>query len=179
MKNLRRVVAFLILASFATILFSGCSRGTVSRSLAPVTNSGRIVTVDEVLNSQFKDLKQYDTTDLLGASAAIYGFMKSGSAAFDYEVRFYESHQSAVELGIGFATEGAGPNAAITEDDAVFKEGVKDRRLAYGADRGVAGPKYGTYVIYNNLIILCQGANADQGMERCEFFVAALGLGIP
>ncbi len=175
MRITRRVATQLVLGGFAWLMLSGCAGGTEQDSLAKISSSGRIITVDEVLESQFKDLKHYDTGELPGASDAIYGFMRSGSNAFDYEVRFYESHERAVELGTSFAEEGAGPSAALSKDDARFKEGVTDRRLAYGADRGAAGPKYGSYVIYENLVVLCQGANADQGIERCAFFVGELG----
>jgi hypothetical protein len=165
----------LVFCTFVWLLFSGCGGDSSDERFGKIGTTGRIVTIDEVLSSQFKSLKQYDIADLPGASAAIYGFMKRGSEAFDYEVRIYASHELAIELGTAFAEEGAGSDAALTEDDAVFKEGVMDRRLAYGADRGAAGPKYGEYVIYENLIVMCQGANADQGMERCEFFVSELG----
>jgi hypothetical protein len=175
MKIIKRVVTLFALGGFAWILLSGCTGESDAHTFEKVSSTGRVIVVGEVLDSQFKDLKQYATAELPGASDAIYGFMRSGSDAFDYEVRFYESHEHAVELGTSYAEEGAGPNAAISKDDARFKEGVTDRRLAYGADRGAAGPKYGAYMIYENLVILCQGANADQGMERCEFFVTELG----
>jgi hypothetical protein len=174
MSRVKRTIFFTVISIFAWILLAGCSGDAAAEALSKISSTDRIIAIDEVLNSPFKDLKHYDTTDLPGASAAVYGFMRSGSEAFDYEVRVYESHAEAVDLGTAFAEEGAGPDAALSEDDAVFKDGVTDRRLAYGADRGAAGPKYGTYVIYENLVILCQGANADQAFERCEFFVSAL-----
>lgn len=62
----------------------------------------------------------------------------------------------------------------IAESDAVFKEGARAMRPAYGVDRGVSEPKYAGYIIYENLIILCQGVPADQFLERCSFFVSAL-----
>ncbi len=175
MPYFTRLKSLPLLTSIALVMLLGCSGAAERDSLAKISSSGRVITVDEVWESQFKDLKHYDTAELPGASDAIYGFMRSGSNAFDYEVRVYESHEQAVELGTSFAEEGAGPSAALSKDDARFKEGVTDRRLAYGADRGAAGPKYGSYVIYENLVVLCQGANADQGMERCVFFVGELG----
>lgn len=172
----RRSTALLLFSGLVWTLLSGCSGDQNQDSLTRISSTGRVITVDEVMASQFKALKQYDTDDLPGASAAIYGFMKSDSDAFDYEVRFYENHVKAVELGTALAEEGSGPDAVLGESDAVFKEGVRDRRLAYGADRGAAGPKYGTYVIYENLVILCQGREAEQSFERCEYFVSELHL---
>jgi hypothetical protein len=172
--SFKRHTAALILTVLAMLVVASCSSESQENSFSRISSTDRIITETEVVGSQFKDLKHYKLDDLPGASAAIYGFMKSGSDAFDYEVRIYESHEQAVDLGTALAGEGAGPGAALTESDAVFKEGVKDRRLAYGADRGAAGPKYGAYMIYENLIVLCQGATYDQSIERCEFFVSEL-----
>ena len=158
------------------MFFTGCSSDPEQDSLARISSTGRVITAEQVIDSQFKELKRYDITDLPGASAAVYGFMKSGSEAFDYEVRVYESHGKAVELGTALAEEGSGPDAVLGEADAVFKEGVRDRRLAYRGDRGAAGPKYGGYVIYDNLIVLCQGVDLEQFIERCEYFVSELHL---
>ncbi len=176
MKINKRSTALLLFGGLIWTLLSGCSGDQNQDSLTKISSTGRVITVDEVMDSQFRELKQYDTRDLPGASAAIYGFMRSNSDAFDYEVRIYESHEKAVELGTALAEEGSGPDAVLGESNAVFKEGVRDRRLAYGADRGAAGPKYGTYVIYENLVILCQGRETEQSFERCEYFVSELHL---
>ena len=34
--------------------------------------------------------------------------------------------------------------------------------------------KYGDYIIYGNLIILCEGRTTEQSMERCSQFVIDL-----
>ena len=60
---------------------------------------------------------------------------------------------------------------------ATWKEGVKDRRLiSTPTDGGSIGaaigsnssPKYGDYIIYGNLIILCEGWNTEESLERCS-----------
>lgn len=178
-QRFKRTVALFVLGSFVGILLSGCGGGSAEEPFARISTTDRVISLKEVTSSPFRELKAYDTDDLPGAFAAIYGFMKSGSDAFDYEVRIYESHAQAVELGTALADEGTGPDAALSEDDAVFKEGVTDRRLAYGADRGAAGPKYGSYMIYENLIVLCQGAAAPQSLERCEYFISQLNSTSP
>ncbi len=172
----KRGMALLLFGVFVWTLLAGCSGDQDQDSLTRISSTGRVITVDQVMASPFRKLKEYQTDDLPGASAAIYGFMKSDSDAFDYEVRFYENHVKAVELGTALAEEGSGPDAVLGESDAVFKEGVRDRRLAYRGDRGAAGPKYGGYVIFENLIILCQGREAEQFLERCEYFVSELHL---
>lgn len=179
MNFTKRTTLLFVLTALLSILLAGCGGGSDQASFARISSTGRIISLNELINSPFKELKVYDTAYLPGASAAIYGFMKSGSDAFDYEVRIYENHDQAVELGTALADEGSGPDAALSEDDAVFKEGVTDRRLAYGADRGAAGPKYGSYMIYENLIVLCQGAEATQSLEHCEFFISELGPSNP
>ena len=98
---------------------------------------------------------------------------------FDYEVRFYESHAEAVEFGTPLAEEGSGRNAVIREDDALYKEGIRDRRVVIGSlvgaiEGGSVGPKYGGYVIYENLILLCQGSGLEQSLERCGLLTKAL-----
>lgn len=179
MKSLKRTAAFFVLGSFVWVLLSGCSGGSAEEPFARISSTGRVISLNELARSPFKELKAYDTSDLPGAFAAIFGFMKSGSDAFDYEVRIYESHDQAVDLGTALADEGTGPDAALNEGDAVFKEGVRDRRLAWGGTGGPALPKYLSYMIYENLVVLCQGAEVAQSLERCEYFIAQLDLTSP
>lgn len=35
--------------------------------------------------------------------------------------------------------------------------------------------KYGGYVIYGNMIMLCEGANAAHSLDRCGALLAAMG----
>lgn len=173
----RRTVTVVLAACVWALLIS-CS-GSESSSVSKISTSGRIIQVDELLDTPFKELREYGTDGLPGATTVIHGFLRDGSNAYDYEVRFYESHDEAIEFGTAMAEEGSGPNAVIRESDATYKEGIKDRRMVIGGlegaiEGGTVGPKYGGYVIFENLILLCQGSEFEHSLERCGLLTSAL-----
>ena len=137
-------------------------------------------TSDDLDKIGFKKSRSYDLEGLPGASAAIFGFWRIASGdPIDYEVRFYNSHADAVELGTELAAEGSGADAILDPDDAKYKEGVKDRRMIVGSGvgggaRSGTGPRYGNYAIYGNIAMLCAGAAGEQALERCEELANAL-----
>ena len=169
----------LVLLGSIWLLLLSCTGDSDAESLPQISSSGRIILVDELLATSFKKLREYETDGLPGATAVLHGFLRSGSDAYDYEVRFYDSHTQAVDLGTAMAEEGSGPNAVIKESDAIYKEGIRDRRVVIGGlegniEGGSVGPKYGGYVTYENLVILCQGSNLEQSLERCDLLTGAL-----
>ena len=179
MRFQKRSTATLVILGFVSALILSCGGGSDNDSVPKISTSGRIIFVDELLATSFKELREYGTDGLPGATAVIHGFLRDGSDAFDYEVRFYESHAEAVEFGTPLAEEGSGRNAVIKEDDALYKEGIRDRRVVIGSlvgaiEGGSVGPKYGGYVIYENLILLCQGSGLEQSFERCGLLTKAL-----
>jgi hypothetical protein len=105
--------------------------------------------------------------------------MKIGSGEpYEYEVRFYESHQAAVDIGTDMAIEGSGADAIISGEDASYKEGVKNRRIMIGGGTdsigsGV-GPKFGSYAIFGNIVMLCQGPDPETSLERCALLADEL-----
>ena len=120
---------------------------------------------------KFKKLKEYDVDQLTYAKSVFYGFKKFEDPV-DYEIRFFDSHQDALN-GEALVRERAGTKEEITldKDEAVFTEGLKDVRHCFGeaqGEGGVAGggagigghcinSKYRNYVIQGNFILLCQG----------------------
>ena len=182
MYFIRRYELILTTVILAALFGSGCTddrENSGQGGLIQIADSGRIIHVSELLESPFKKFKEYSTEGLPGAEAVIYGFLKVDSDSFDYEVRFYKNHKESVELGTEFAEEGSGPSAVIKKRNALYKEGIRDRRVVIGGlegaiEGGSTGPKYGGYLIYENLIMLCQGANVEQSMERCEFLTNML-----
>ena len=171
--NKRNTAAVVLGLVWALVL--SCNDGSDNDSVPKISNTGRIIAVDELLTTSFKKLREYGTDGLPGAMAVVHGFLRDGSDAFDYEVRFYKSHVEAVELGTPLAEEGSGPNAVIREDDALYKEGIRDRRMVIEAGSGgTVGPKYGGYVIYENLVLLCQGIGLEQSLERCGLLAKVL-----
>ena len=140
-------------------------------------NFSHLIILDEI---GFKKSRSYDLEGLPGASDAIFGFWRIASGdPIDYEVRFYSNHADAVELGTALAEEGSGPDAVLDDDDATYKEGVKDRRMIVGSGigggaRSGTGPRYGSYAIYGNMVMLCAGAVGEQALDRCEELANAL-----
>ena len=178
-----RMVAMkkLLLISISLLVFSIFACGE-SKSEIPkidkITPSDTIFTLDSLSKARFKKNKTYNVKDLPMADSAYFGWREEGSKGpKDFEIRIYESHEDAVSYGKSYADEATGEDAIIRKSAATWKEGVKDRRLiSTPTDGGSIGaaigsnssPKYGDYIIYGNLIILCEGWNTEESLERCS-----------
>ena len=133
-------------------------------------------TVDDFANAQyFKKSKNYDTEGLDSATDAIYGFY--GEDPYDrqeFEVRFYPDHATAISVGADFANEATGPDAVIAEDEQRWDEGLVQRRACQGNTRGshhsgkCVNAKYGDYAIIGNVVLLCQGKDAETALANCR-----------
>ena len=182
MTNYKQTAIMIVCVGLIAICAVGCKENISQQdegSLPQISTTDRIIQVDDLLNSSFKKSKEFATDGLPGAEAVIYGFLKKDSDAFDYEVRFYRNHREAVDFGIELAEEGSGLTAVLNKKEAVYKEGVKERRMIIGGAGGAGGrsgigPRYGGYVVYENLILLCPGANLGQALDRCKYLVTAL-----
>ena len=128
---------------------------------------------DDLLFLGLKSGKNYDVTDLPGAIVNRVFFWRVNDIPIQYEARFYESHASATELGPEPAEEGSGEGAILDADDAVYKEGVRDRRTVFDF-RGTPRPRYGTYAIYANMVVLCEGRDDAEAWDRCTALIEAL-----
>jgi hypothetical protein len=175
-----RFLAGIVLA-VTTALLASCGAGQAEPPpFAQVRDSGKVFNPEQLYASGFKKSKSYSVDNLPKATDAIFGFWKIGSGdTLDFEVRFYESAADARQFGTDAAKEGTGDDAVLNEADASFKNGVKDRRTIIGSGEGGGGrsgisPKYADYVIYNNVIILCPGGQAEQSHERCTELINAL-----
>mgnify|MGYP003319056162 CR=1 FL=1 len=74
--------------------------------------------------------KDYDVTNLPGASKVVYGFWKTpNKVPADYEIRIYLSHEDAVNIGVKYAKERSGETALLDESEASWKEGLKESRF--------------------------------------------------
>jgi len=173
----RTIPSLLPLAALLFVFAIACGSGSGAGSsgngdLFPkVTASDRILTESDFLSVGLKKSKDYDVTGLTGATSAIYGFWKpDGTEPVDYEIRFYPSHNDAITDGTFFADEVTGPDAAVTEDDVTWNEGTRDRRTSgftIGGGGGSLAVKYGDYIIHSNVIMLCQGRDSVQSLDRC------------
>lgn len=171
---------FLLVLIVVAAAISGCgsSSGGSAKGITfeKVSDTGRILSIEDVQAFGWKRGRKYDVSGLTGADAAYLGFWaQPGRESLNFEIRVYPTHQAAVELGTPFAGEGAGENAVLRAEDAKWPEGVRDRRVIVGGgSRGSQNPRYGDYVILDNLIILCEGRTPEHAIERCTPFVALL-----
>ena len=166
------VVAIAIFGS-ACLAGDSDSEGTFSKINAEQTFRD----LSSFEKAPFKLAKEYDISALPMANAAYLGyFTPPDSEPIQYELRIYPDHMSAVEKGIEYAEEVTGANALLRSADVRWDEGTNDRRGG-GAARGSLTPLYGDYAIIGNVIILCQGRNSTQSLNRCEALLLAVGIG--
>jgi hypothetical protein len=179
-KNRPTNLLFLFVIFFTAATISGCGSSSDGASGAisfeKISDNGVILSIDDVKAAGWKRGKEYDVEGLMGAEAAYLGFWSPpGLTSLNYEIRIYPSHQAAVEQGTPFAEEGTGENAVLDAEDAMWPEGVHDRRVVVGGgSRGSQNPLYFDYVILNNLVILCEGRTSEHAIERCTPFVTLL-----
>lgn len=155
----------LVIISFS-LFFLSCSESSSNNKkvLEVVTNSQNIFSIDDFYNLGFKKYREYDVADLNGATDAVFGFWGPDvSSRKEYELRIYNSHSEAINLGEKLAEEATGNDAVLKSSRSSWKEGIKDRRTIGGPGGGGGGrsgtfPKYGNYSIFGNVIMLCEGA---------------------
>ncbi len=128
---------------------------------------------DDFLPIGLKLGKEYDVSTLPGGIKARKLFWRLDNVAVQFEARFYESHSQAVDLGTAPAEEGSREDAVLDERDAVYKEGVRDRRTVFDF-RGTPRPRYGAYAIYGNMVLLCEGKDDVESWDRCSAVIDAL-----
>jgi len=177
-----QLIALVVLtAATSFLLLAACGSGEDEESLFPqISDTGHILTLDDLLDTAYKESSNYSTDGLPGATDVSYGFLRvDGGDPYDYEVRFYESHQSAIDQGTAMAIEGTGESAILSEDDATYKHGVKNRRTIIGGGTGGGarsgiGPKFASYAIFENVVMLCQGSDAETSIKRCGLLATTL-----
>ncbi|MBT3862958.1 MAG: hypothetical protein HN926_07735 [Chloroflexi bacterium] len=182
LHSTRRILPLTALALFAVAL-TACGSGDDSESqindFAKITPTEKIFSIEDFQKIRFKTSNEYDVEELTGVISAWNGFWTpSGTVAKEFEMRFYPSHTDAIELGTSLALEASGETALLDEEDATWLEGLKDRRAYFSAPSshgsGTIQPMYGSYAIYGNMVLLCEGANEEQALEHCAAIMAAV-----
>ncbi len=178
-EGMRRIwVIALAVMAVAVIAACGGSGDSGDSDIQQVVATDTVLTFDQFTVVGLKRSKEYDVTDLPGADSAFYGFWTPpGGESLDFELRFYPSHEVAVSDGTALAEEVSGPDGAITESESTWKVGVSDRRnsgFTIGGGGGRTSPKYADYMIYGNVVMLCQGRESAQSLERCDQLVKAV-----
>jgi hypothetical protein len=176
----RLVVPFQLALVILLITVVACGGGpsdNASRAdLVKVADYERLLTINNIENVGWKRGKTYDVEGLDGAEEAYVGFWTPpGLGSLSYEIRIYPSHQVAVEKGTPYAEDATGDDASLNSENAMWDEGVRDRRIIVGGGaRGSQNPRYYDYVILGNIVILCEGRTSEHSLEQCAPFVAIL-----
>ena len=113
--------------------------------------SDRNFTPDSFVQAGWKKSKQYDTATVPESTEIWYGFFNQK----DIEIRFYETHEAAIELGI--------PAATSSIEGAVKRsKGGKLLDFSGGSFTG-----YADYVVAGNAVLLC-----EFDRTRCDQLIA-------
>ncbi len=135
------------------------------------SNTGKVLKLDYFISKGFKEVKEYDVSELNGALSAHYGWFKDDyNKPRDYELRFYIDHQTALNSKL-IVEEVIGENAILASRDVTWKEGNSDRRVnrrGAGSGPGSAKAKYLYYLIYENAVIMCEGLNKEESIKLCN-----------
>ena len=156
------------------LLLLSCSSGEeLPEPIEKITDSGIIFSIQEIKEMGFKKNHEYKVDDLPGAVSAYFVFIKNDLGdPEDYEIRFYNNHFDAIELGIKYTDNVTGENGCISKDCALWEEGLKHRiRMS---DLGTLHPKYMSYIVYNNFILMCPGYDEGEALSKCTSIINKL-----
>jgi len=176
------VIAGALVAALAAAACAAEGEAAGEEEFRKVTPSERVYAIEDLFAAGFKESKQYDVEGLPAGTDAWSGFWGPGPYdRSDYEIRFYASHEDAVEYGTPLAEEVTGEEAQLHKDNPTWKEGAKDRwrsssvvGLTRGLQSGRLGPKYVDFVIFANMAILSEGEDSAAALERCALLIDAL-----
>jgi hypothetical protein len=162
-----------------TILLLVVSCATEEEVFVPIekiTDTGKEFSMENFKQIGFKKSKEYNVEDLPGAKSAYYGFIKNALGnPEDYEVRFYDNHQDAVQLGVKYADNITGENACLKKDCSLWTENLNQRIHLEGGRNNTwnttPDTKYMNYVIHNNLILMCPGYNEEDALVNCTHMI--------
>ena len=140
-----------------------------------IAPSERIYDIEAFRAAGLKANKSYDVTDLPGGVAAWHGVFDGK----DFEVRFYASHEDAVEFGAVPAGHVSGKDGIVSGPDVLWEEGESNRRKCVpSGGLSEAGclqtARYGDYVIIDNVVVLCEGLDSEMALEACAALLSNL-----
>ena len=146
---------FLMLST-TLLLFFGCSteRETLvddktidEDGLRLITRPGATYTIDDLVAVGYKKNKQFEVDQVPGANDIWYGFFQQK----DIEIRFYDSHAAALELGVELA-----------EEVIAKKAGQRDFLIP-------VVNLYPAYAVVGNTVMLC-----ERQLSTCEALIETL-----
>ena len=162
----------IMLLTILLLIISCAEEKEVFIPIAKITDDGKEFSIENFNQIGFKKSKEYNVEELPGAKSAFYGFIKNDLGdPEDYEVRFYNNHQDAVQLGKEYAENITGEGACIKKSCSLWTENLNQRvHLEGGRNNtwnGTPDTKYMNYVIHNNLILMCPGYNEEDALINC------------
>ena len=171
MKSYKKIFLFAFLITFT---ISCENEDAKIINIDQFYNSGKILNLEYFKTKGFKEVKNYDVSELSGALSAHFGCYKDIlNNQRDYELRFYKDHESALSSK-KIVEEVIGENAILATRDVTWKEGNSDRRVnrrGAGSGPGSAKAKYLYYLIYENTVIMCEGLNEEESIKLCNDLV--------
>ena len=186
-------ITTLCLLIFGSLMISACGGDNNSDIVFnQIVETETIYQVDDLKSLGIKKGKTYKVEGLNKATDAIFAFYKKPGAkeAKEYEIRFYENHNDAIEFGISMAKERVGPDAKLKKQDATWDAGLTDARQCGGSGGGVSvggvgaagdhgvgscsSPKYNEFFVQGNMVILCQGENEIESRIQCTNLMAII-----
>ncbi len=153
-----------------------------------VVDNGTIYSSKDFFDAGFNDYKEYNVTKLTGATEAWYGYwgLDEDSVLY-YELRFYPDHTTAVSEGTPFAKDDTGEDAKLKRQDTMWRVGLADRKASeskqgfgsFGRNKNLTHrirlARYADYIIFNNVIILCEGEDSNEAFKICNDLIDLLG----
>ena len=113
-----------------------------------IFHADKTFTTDSFMAAGWKKSKEYDTATVPESTEIWYGFFNQK----DIEIRFYQSHESALEYGVPLAEE------SLQMDAGARIGGVNTVRTGYSA-----------YAVAGNAVMLC-----ELDVSSCETLINAL-----
>ena len=187
----------VLLTLLAIIIFSACS-SDIETTIIPepvveevvfdqVVDDGKLYTSKDFFDAGFKEYKEYNVSKLTGATEAWYGYWGPDEDSVKYyELRFYPDHSTAVSDGTPFAKDATGEDAKLRRQETMWRVGLADRKIdascAVGGHRGHSSNsdcgervwKYTGFIVFNNVIILCEGGDSKESFKLCVDLIRIL-----
>ena len=143
-----------------------------------VVDNGKIYSSKDFFDAGFNEYKEYNVSKLTGSTEAWYGYWGPDEDNVKYyELRFYPDHSTAVSDGTAFAEDDTGEEAKLDRKETMWRVGLPDRKRAGSLALDGEKPsstvlrriaKYGDYLIFNNVVILCEGEDIKESFKNCD-----------
>jgi hypothetical protein len=180
----------ILLTVLSIMLFSACSTEVIPTAtplpvivvdeilFEQIVNDGRAYTSKDFFDVGFKEYKEYNVSKLTGATEAWYGYWGENEDSVKYyELRLYPDHSTAISDGTPFAKDATGEDAKLRRQDTMWRVGLTDRKrsgvctlgsVSVNRNCGERIWKYADYIIFNNVIMLCEGEDSNEAFKLCN-----------